>query len=321
MQALHIKEHGAHLQLRASEVAAPRPGPGEVLVSVEAAAVNPSDALSAEGRFPHARLPRTLGRDFAGRVVEGPPELVGAAVWGSGGDLGIGRDGTQAEFLVVPRDAVSVRPKNLSAEQAASAGVPFVTAWTALKNGHLQPGECVIVSGAAGAVGWAATEIAAAREARVVALVRNEAAVARIDRKNVVAVTHSERELAAIVREANGGRGADLALNGVGASIFQALLDALADGGRLVFYSVASGKEAPLDLFTLYRRRLHVSGINTVALSATQGARILDQLRPLFESGRLRPHPSIERVPLSEAATAYGRVAQGAPARVVLIPG
>src|SRR4029077_13029785 len=105
---------------------------GQVRVQIEAAGVNPSDVLSAEGRFPHAVLPRVLGRDYAGRVVEGPPELVGAAVWGSGGELGITRDGAHAEELVLPLGGVARRPANITPEQAASAGVPFVTAWSCL---------------------------------------------------------------------------------------------------------------------------------------------------------------------------------------------
>ncbi len=77
MKALHITSHGPVAALRPVEIPRPPLGEGEVRVRVEAAAVNPSDVLSAEGRFPHAVLPRILGRDFAGRVVEGPAELVG----------------------------------------------------------------------------------------------------------------------------------------------------------------------------------------------------------------------------------------------------
>src|SRR5690606_28708669 len=112
--------------------------------------------------------------DFAGRVVEGPAEWVGADVWGSGGDLGIARDGTHAEQIVLPAEGVARRPANLTAEEAAAAGVPFTTAWHALVAvGKLAEGEWVIVSGAAGAVGSAAIDIALARDARVIALVRD----------------------------------------------------------------------------------------------------------------------------------------------------
>lgn len=322
MQALRITKHGPHTALSATDVPDPTPGVGEVRVAIEAAGINPSDVGSAEGRFANAPLPRILGRDFAGRVVEGPKELVGTDVWGSGGDLGITRDGTHAESLIVPQEAVATRPKILSVEEAASAGVPFVTAWAALVDaGRLQSGEWVVISGAAGAVGGAAIEIAAARGAHVIALVLNADEAARLDRTKVQAVSQSDRnDLVDVVRSATTGRGAELALNGVGSVIFQPMLDSLSDGGRLVVYSAAAGRDVTVDLFDLYRRRLQLVGVNTGVIDAARGARILRELTPLFESGALRPPRIAARYPLSQAASAYAAVAHGAPGKVVLIP-
>lgn len=76
----------------------------------------------------------------------------------------------------------------------------------------------------------------------------------------------------------------------------------------------------PLDLFELYRRGLQLTGINSVALDAVGGARILTALAPLFERGELAPTQAIERYALSAAATAYARVAAGSPAKIVLVP-
>jgi NADPH2:quinone reductase len=322
MQALYVEKHGPHAELKATERPLAPLAPDTVRVEIHAAAVNPSDVMSAEGKFAYAVLPRTLGRDFAGRVVDGPPELLGRDVWGTGGDLGIQRDGTHAEFLTVPRDAVAVRPANITVEQAGATGVPFVTAWTSLVDvGRLQAGEWVLIGGAAGAVGSAATEVAAARGARVIALVQHAEEAARLEGRKVAAIARSDRnELAQVVREATGGRGADLALNGVGGVLFQPLMDALTDGGRMAVFSVAAGREVTLDLLTLYRRRIQLLGINTAVIDAVQGARILGALTPLFESGALQPLPILERYPLSEAARAYARVAQGAPGKIVLIP-
>lgn len=322
MQALRITEHRPHTALSATDVPVPTPGNGEVRVAIEAAGINPSDVGSAEGRFANAPLPRILGRDFAGRVVDGPKELVGTDVWGSGGDLGITRDGTHAEFLILPQNAVAVRPRNLSVEEAASVGVPFVTAWIALVDaGRLERGEWVVVSGAAGAVGGAAIEIATARGAQVIALVLNADEAARLDTTKVKAVSQSDRnDLVDVVRSATTGRGAQLALNGVGSVIFQPMLESLADGGRLVVYSTAAGRDVTVDLFDLYRRRLQLVGVNTGVVDAAWGARILGELTPLFESGAVRPPRIAARYPLSQAAKAYDAVAHGAPGKVVLIP-
>jgi NADPH:quinone reductase-like Zn-dependent oxidoreductase len=322
MKALHITAHGPPSTLKPVEVPRQTLGENQVRIRIEAAAVNPSDVLSAEGRFPHAVLPRALGRDFAGRVVEGPRELVGAAVWGSGGDLGITRDGTHAEELVLPIAGISRRPANLSAEQAASAGLPFITAWSCLVEAtSLTSGETVVISGAAGAVGWAAVELAVALGARVIALVKDADEAARVDRDRLTAIARSDlSDLVSVVQKVTGGSGAHVALNGVGAAVFRPLLDSLGPTGRLCVYSASAGREVTLDLFDLYRRRLRLLGINTVALTVEDGARILDQLRPLFEAGRLRPHPRLEPLPLEDAARAYEQVARGSASKVVLVP-
>jgi NADPH:quinone reductase-like Zn-dependent oxidoreductase len=85
-------------------------GESDVLIEVKAAAVNPSDVKAAIGMMPYAVFPRTPGRDFAGRVIEGPANLIGREVFGSSGDLGIRRDGTHATHLVVEADAVVEKP-------------------------------------------------------------------------------------------------------------------------------------------------------------------------------------------------------------------
>src|SRR2546422_648836 len=99
MQALQIDHHGPVSALTVRDVPRPACGPHEVLIEIEAAAINPSDVASAEGRFDDALLPRILGHDFAGRVCDGPADLIGQDVWGSGGELGIWRDGTHAEYI------------------------------------------------------------------------------------------------------------------------------------------------------------------------------------------------------------------------------
>lgn len=322
MKALLIERHGPHADLQVHDVPAPPLRPGQVRVEVHAAAVNPSDIVSAQGGFQYARLPRILGRDFAGRVIEGPAEWLGADVWGTGFDLGITMDGTHAEQVVLPVAGVARRPKTLSVDEAAAVGVPFTMAWCALMSaGRLGVGEWVIVSGAAGAVGRAAIEIAAAQGARVVALVRNAEEIQRVDRTKVAVVASSERgDLVEVTRAATNGNGANLALNGVGGVLIRPLFDALADGGRLVVYSAAAGREVSLDVLDLYRRRLQLIGASTGMLDAAAGARLLTTLAPLFERGEIAPPRPVERHLLSAAASAYARVAAGASTKIVLAP-
>jgi NADPH:quinone reductase len=320
MKALRIERFGAPSDvLKVVEVDQAPTGPDEVRVRVEAAGVNPSDVANVHGRFPITTLPRIVGRDFAGIVVEGPADLIGLPVWGTGGDIGFTRDGSHAEFINVLKAAVSRRPRNLSAEQAAAVGVPFLTAKSALDLARLEGGNWVIVSGAAGAVGNAAVELANVKGARVIALVKDERQGKRLDRNKVDAIAQSDRnDLEQVVRDATNSKGADVALNGIGASVFPAFLNSLAAGGRMVIYGAAfGGREAPVDLFAFYRKRHQLLGLDTVAIDAVQAAKILSQLAPLFESGELTKPLIAERYPLADAAQAYERVAS-AQGKVVL---
>jgi NADPH:quinone reductase len=321
MKAIYIRQHGPIADLRVSEVPKPSPKSDEVLVKVEASGLNPSDVASVEGRFPNSVLPRVVGRDFAGTVVEGRRELVGAKVWGTGGDLGVLRDGTHAEYVSIPRLAAAPRPQNLLPEEAAAVGVPFITAFSALvRLGNLKEGEWVIVSGAAGAVGQAAIEIAHAKGARVIALVRDARDRKGSESPKVQAIAQSDQDdLEAVARKVTNGQGADLALNGVGSSVFASLLGALGVGGRQVVYSVAGGKDATVDLLTFYKQGFALFGLDTQKFDATYSARILDELKPLFESGEIDPPKIGERFPLIDAPAAYRRVAQGRGGKVVLL--
>jgi NADPH:quinone reductase len=319
MKAVYIRAHGEIDDAAAVDVPVPVPKDGEVLVKIEAAGINPSDIASIQGKFLGSVLPRVVGRDFAGRVVSGPPGLLGAEVWGGGGDLGISRDGTHAEYVALPASAVARRPANLSADEAATVGIPYVTAFQALlRLGNLQAGEWVIVSGAGGAVGQAAIQLARAKGAYIVALVKDEKEGASL--QGVQAIARSDRaDLETVVREATAGKGANLALNGVGGSIFQPLLGALAAGGKQVIYSAGGGRDASLDLLSFYQSRLTVAGLNTRDLDATACAAILTEISPLFESAAVKPLVVSGRYGLSEAAAAYRHVASGGNGKSVFV--
>jgi NADPH:quinone reductase-like Zn-dependent oxidoreductase len=121
MRALRFDNTGSLDRLTVAQVDRPKPQPGEVLVRVRAAAINPSDVKNVLGKMAMMTVPRTPGRDFAGVVEDGPPEWVGREVFGTGGDLGFRRDGSHVEYLAVPAEAVLVRPDGLAPAAAAGA--------------------------------------------------------------------------------------------------------------------------------------------------------------------------------------------------------
>jgi NADPH:quinone reductase len=173
MRALRFEQTGALAGLKVATVDIPAPGQEEVLVKVEAAAINPSDVKNVLGKMAQTTLPRTPGRDFAGRVEKGLPDLVGRFVFGTGGDLGFLRDDSHAEYLTVPAEAVALRPKQLNAAQAAAMGLAYMTAWVALVDAaQLQAGETVLITGVTGAVGSAAARIAHFQSAKVLGTIR-----------------------------------------------------------------------------------------------------------------------------------------------------
>ncbi len=323
MQAIVLRSFGSYENLKPTTLPLPDPKANEVVVQIEAAAINPSDVVNIRGGFDHTLLPRVLGRDFAGRVVAGPEELIGEEVWGSGGkELGFTRHGTHAEYLMLHPDEIAIRPEVLSAEQAACIGVPFITAWSAIVDrGLVKPGEWVVISGAAGSVGDAAIQIATAHGARVIALLKDDRERERVERHNVAAIAQSDRnDLERVVEEATHGQGCALALDVVGGTVFKQLLGGLAKGGRLVVISAAGGRTVTLDLQDFYRRDLVFHGLNSANLSIHDNVRILNALAPTFASGALRPPTIVERYPLEAAAQGYEAVAKGAPGKVVLLP-
>src|SRR5437762_6924037 len=157
MKALRFTQYGGPSVLSLEECDTPRPDPGESLVEVHAAAINPSDVKNVAGAF-KSPLPRTPGRDYAGVVVAG--EGKGREVWGSGPAFGVERDGSHAQFVLLPAEWLADKPAGLSMQQAASIGVPFLVAWNGLIDAaQLRKSETVLVTGAAGAVGRAVIQI------------------------------------------------------------------------------------------------------------------------------------------------------------------
>jgi NADPH:quinone reductase len=311
----------AELQLKETSLPRGLPG-GHAVVEIRSAGVNPSDVRAVLGAMPHAVWPRTPGRDYAGVVVEGPRQLLGREVWGTGGELGIRRDGTHSRHLVLPAANLREKPAAISLVEAGAVGVPFITAYEGLREaGPVRQGDVVLVLGANGKVGQAAIQLATAAGARVVGVERTPAAYRGHATGEVTILDASEDDIARRLREATGGHGADIVYNTVGSPYFEAACRAMAIRGRQIFISTIE-HTVPFDIFAFYRGRHRFIGIDTLALDSGYGAAVLDTLRPGFESRTLRPFPVLATniYPLARAAEAYRAVLAGAHERVVLDP-
>ncbi|WP_022724138.1 zinc-binding alcohol dehydrogenase family protein [Rhodopseudomonas sp. B29] len=293
----------------------------DVLIEIEAAAVNPSDVKAATGLMPYAVFPRTPGRDYAGRVIEGPAEWVGKDVFGSSGDLGIRRDGTHATHLVVEAAALVEKPASISWEEAAGIGVPFVTAAEGLRRAALAKGETVLIMGINGKVGQAAAQIATWRGARVIGVVRKAEPYAGHASTSVEMIDSSAGDVAARVRELTNGKGADIVFNTVGDPYFADANKAMGLRGRQILIA-AVHRIVEFDILAFYRAQHTYVGIDTLGFSSTATGEVLRELSPGFASGALKPFPieSSAIYPLERAQDAYRAVAGSSRDRVVLRP-
>jgi NADPH:quinone reductase-like Zn-dependent oxidoreductase len=317
MRALRFDRFGPPSVLQVMELPPLVPARGEALVAVRAAGINPSDVKNVAGKMGKTTPPRTPGRDFAGVVSDGPREWQGVAVWGTGGDLGFSRDGTHAEALVVPVAALRRKPERLSFAQAGAVGTPFVTAQLGLARAALAGREIVLIVGAAGAVGSAATQIARWRGATVLAVVRTpeQAALVRAFGTAEVLVhgdgdANASETLAAFVGQTR----VDIAFDTTGYWL-DPLVHVLQRQGRIVIISAPPDGKVTFDLRQLYRRQGQIVGIDSLQLSVSDAAAVLDMLASGFATGALTPPPLIER-PLEAAVAAY----QERAAKVVLMP-
>jgi NADPH:quinone reductase-like Zn-dependent oxidoreductase len=294
----------------------------QVLIEVKAAAVNPSDVKAATGLMAYAVFPRTPGRDYAGVVIDGPPGTIGREVFGSSGDLGIRRDGTHATHLAVEADAVVEKPKNLSWEEAAGIGVPFVTAIEGFHRAGLpKRHDTVLVMGVNGKVGQAAVQIASWRGARVIGVVRKNEPYEGHSNSPVEVIDASAMDVATRVRELTDGKGADIVFNTVGDPYFQAAHKALAVRGRQILIA-AIKPVVQFNILEFYRGQHSYVGIDTLGLSSTATGAVLRELGLGFVGGHLKPfHINPDAIyPLEDAKAAYLAVAGSSRDRIILRP-
>jgi NADPH:quinone reductase-like Zn-dependent oxidoreductase len=322
MRALKFYQTGSLDDLHVEEVSVPIPAAGEVLVEVKAAAINPSDVKNVQGKMHETTVPRIPGRDFAGMIVKGPDELLGRSVFGSGGNLGFGRDGSHAQYLTIPITAVLPLPSNLSFEQAAGIGVAYITAWGALVNAaQIQAGETALIIGTTGAVGSAAARIAHKAGARVIGTARK---ASDIPAANVVPVDDwidlEAVDLATGARALTNGRGADIVFDVVGGAMFEQCLAALAWRGRQVAISSSPEPRVSFNLVDFYHNESRLLGVDSLKLSFEETAEILCRLTPGIEAGTFPP-PAVETFPLEEGLRLYQDIAESRiKTKPILVP-
>jgi NADPH:quinone reductase-like Zn-dependent oxidoreductase len=342
MRAVVIAAHGDPDVIMIEERPVPEPGPGQVLVKMEAAALNHLDLWVRRGipgvKYP---LPMVPGTDLAGVV-----EAVGPGVTGiepglpmmaapgvscgrcgacSAGDDNLCRwygiigetcDGGCQEYVVLPAANVLPRPANITAEEGAAIPLTFLTAWHMLvARAGIRPGQDVLIHAAGSGVGAAAIQIAKLWGCRVIATTGTDAKLEKMTPYGIdVPLNYKTQDWMSETRRVTGKRGVDVVIDHVGADTMEKSVACLATGGCMVTCGTTSGAEIRLNFRRIFFKNLSVIG-------STMGSRAeYYEILKHVASGRLRA--VIDRVlPLEQCAEAH-RVLENREAvgKVVLVP-
>jgi NADPH:quinone reductase-like Zn-dependent oxidoreductase len=319
VKAVVIREHGSYEKLLLEERSAPEAREGEVRVRIRAAALNHLDTWVRRGipgfRFP---LPIIPGCDGAG-VTDAGEEVIlspglGHPLDKDYGILGETRDGTCADYIVVPSENVLPKPKRLSWEEAAAWPLTFLTAWAMLtRRAQVQPGEWVLVHAAGSGVGVACVQMAKMLGARVIATASSEEKRGRVLGLGADAAIPYE-DFVRAARGIAGKAGVDVVVDHLGPATWEGSVSVLRRGGRLVTCGGTTGHEIRFDLRHLFFKSLSFLG-------STMGT--LEELRTVLghvDAGRLKPVvDSVFR--LDEIRKAHERLADRAVfGKVVVVP-
>jgi NADPH:quinone reductase len=311
MRAVIVREFGPVDSHRIGEMPDPSPKAGEVVVDIQATAVNFVDLLVVTGQYQF--LP---DRPFApGKLPAGIVSAVGANVSGFAiGDriLTLAEQGGYAQKISVPSSQCFKLPAAMSFVDAAAMALVYDTSWFALRErGRLKPGEVVLVLGASGGVGLAAVQIAKAMGARVLAgitrpekadLARDAGADAVID----LSAPDLRDDLRQQVYAKNDGNGVDIVIDPIGGDAFDAALRAVAWRGRVVVVGFASGRIPTIKANYLLLKNIEVSGLQVSDYRKRTPdlmAQCMQEIFTLFEAGKLKPSPAVT-YPLDQFAKA-----------------
>lgn len=291
MNAAVINEYGGPEAVGIADVPVPKPGPGEVLIRVGAAALNNSDLQTTHGGYGRRPLPHILGQEAAGTVDAVGPEVAGLTA----GNRVAGRvTHSFAEFATANANDLVLLPDDVPFDVAASGGV-----------------------------GTAAVQLAKLLGARVIATAGSGWKLDRLaDLGADHGVNYSESDVATEVRRITGNEGVAVALDGAGRDTFPACLESVGSNGRVVVYGSVSGRETDLSLGTLLRRNISLYGISVwINDYYANGVDLLRTLvLPGIHDGRLQP--AIDRiVGLDGVSDALGVIARREHfSKIVVVP-
>jgi NADPH:quinone reductase len=327
MAAVEIAGPGGPDMLRWVERPVPQPGPGEVLLKVEAAGVNRPDIVQRMGLYP----PPPGASDLPGLEAAGEIVALGAGVDASSWRLGdkataLLAGGGYAAYATAPIGQCLPIPNGLHVQAAASLPETVLTVWANLaERAALRAGESVLVHGGTSGIGVMAIQIAKAMGCLVLTTAKGAAKTAACRELGADwAIDYACEDFAAAVITATQGRGVDVVLDMVGGDYVQRNLDCMAMDGRHVSIAFLQGAKVSLNMAPVMLKRLTLTGSTLRARSLAEKARLTEAVRqhvwPMIEAGKVRPviHAAF---PLAQAEAAHRLMeASGHIGKIMLLP-
>ncbi|HUA19826.1 MAG TPA: zinc-binding dehydrogenase [Bryobacteraceae bacterium] len=314
--------------LRLGEVADPQPGPGQALLRMQFAALNPADAFLAQNLYPaKPALPHILGRDGVGQVEAVGSGVTNVRAGGTAGilrcDVGVEVWGTLAEKVVVPAASLAPPPAGWSLEQTAGAPLVYLTAWQALTQwsdppAPPAPGSVLLVTGASGGVGTASVQLGKSMGLTVVALSRSAEKGAKLREMGADFVFNpSDPALRKQVMAAIAPKKVDIAVDNVGDALFNQVIAMLGYGGRISVVGRSGGAVPEFNTASLFFRRNRIGGVAvsdyTAESAQTAWKQIVERLNAIGQ------RPVVDHVyPFEDVKAAFQRLAEGPLGKVLV---
>jgi NADPH2:quinone reductase len=323
MKAWLIDQFNGIEHLRLADIPDPTPGPGEVLMEMIFAALNPADRYLAEGQYPaHPPLPHILGRDGVGTVRAIGTNVAGIIVGGKytilRGEVGVDRAGTFATKVIVPAESLVAVPERWSLEQAACATLVYLTAYQALTQWGQLPPSTVLVTGASGGVGVASIQLGSAMGHTMVALSRD--ASKRSELANLGAKAGfdpHDRQWKKQLKTFLAGKRVDLAIDNIGGPLFSDVIETLGEWGKVSVVGRLAGPVPEFNTAALFFKRLRIGGVAVGSYTNAESRAAWTKILAILDASNARP--LVDRVlPFDQLPAAFARLAEGPLGKVVV---
>lgn len=315
-------------KLRSDEVPDPQPGPGQVVLRMIYAALNPADAFLALAQYPaKPKLPHVLGRDGVGEIVAvgvGVDSVeLGDTVGILRGSAGVETWGTLAEETVVDASQIIPVPRGWSLEEIAGAPLVYLTAWQALTQwsdpaAPPKTGSVLLITGASGGVGSASVLLGKSMGLTVVALSRSAEKGEQLKQLGADFVFDpSRKELRKLVLSALAPKRVDIAIDMVGGPLFNEIIAMLGYAGRISVVGRSGGTVPEFNTATLFFRRNRIGGVTVADYSPEEARASWNEIVARLDA--LGKRPVVDRVfPFSDVKAAFARLNQGPMGKVLV---